>query len=366
MLLAIFCIACGLVLLVVGGELLVRGASLLAMSMHISPLVIGLTVVAFGTSAPELGVTLQAAMSGAPDVAVGNVVGSNICNVLLVLGASALVAPLVVSSQLIRLDVPLMILSALAMWLFARDLQISRLEGAILFGALLGYIAFSIMQSRKEQRAVIEEFTRELPHAGKLLSATWAQIALIVVGLALLGAGSRLLVGGAVEIARYWQVSELMIGLTIVALGTSLPEVVTSVVASCRGERDIAVGNVVGSSLFNILCVLGLTSVVSPTGVPVAANALAFDIPVMVAACAICLPIFFTGYTISRLEGGVLLFYYVAYTALLILAETHSDSGPWFAGILGYVVVPLTLVTVLGSVVWSIRTSGSGGTGRLP
>ncbi|MCA9134594.1 MAG: calcium/sodium antiporter, partial [Planctomycetales bacterium] len=240
-------IVCGLVTLVVGGELLVRGASLLAMAMRISPLVIGLTVVAFGTSAPELGVSLQAATSGAADVAIGNVLGSNICNVLMILGLAALVTPLAVSSQLIRIDVPIMILASLAFWAFAWDLQIVRWEGIVLFTSLIFYIVFCIRQSRKERSVVVEEFAHELPVPSGLTSRRWVQVALLLVGLVLLGLGSKWLVGGAVSLATQWGVSELIIGLTIVALGTSLPEVVTSVVASLRGERDIAVGNVIGS-----------------------------------------------------------------------------------------------------------------------
>ncbi len=348
-------ILCGLVALVIGGELLVRGASLLALSLRISPLVIGLTVVAFGTSAPELGVSLQASMRGAADVAVGNVVGSNICNVLLILGVSALVTPLVVSSQLIRLDVPLMVTASLAMWVFCWDLRISRAEGGFLFSALLAYIVMSVVKSRQEKQEVVDQFAGEFSAPSKWQSTRSAQVGLIVVGLVLLGLGSNWLVSGAVTIAQMWNISELIIGLTVVAVGTSLPEIVTSVVASLRGERDIAVGNVVGSNLFNILCVLGLTGVISPTGIPISAEALEFDIPVMLAVAAICLPIFFTGSIISRTEGAALLFYYIAYTALLITAETHPHVSEKFSWVLGYVVLPVTLLTILASVAWSCR-----------
>lgn len=345
----------GLVLLVFGGELLVRGASLLALSLNISPLVIGLTVVAFGTSAPELGVSLQASLNGSADVSVGNVVGSNICNVLLILGAAALVAPLGVSSQLIRLDVPLMIGASLLMWGFSLDQRLSRIEGLVFFVGLLTYVTFAIYKSRREKQSVVDEFADEMPQATSLTSRRSVQLGLIVLGLVLLGLGARWLVNGAVTIAQLWGVSELIIGLTIVAVGTSLPEVVTSLVASFRGERDIAVGNVVGSNLFNILCVLGLTAVVTPQGIAVSPAALSFDVPVMVAVAAICLPIFFTGGVISRLEGAMLLFYYLAYTALIVSAQTHPELNQRFSLILGYVVLPLTLLTILGSVLWSWR-----------
>ncbi|MCA9158552.1 MAG: calcium/sodium antiporter [Planctomycetales bacterium] len=352
----ILSIIVGLMALVIGGELLVRGASKLALSMQISPLVVGLTVVAFGTSAPELGVSLQAAMSGAADVAVGNVVGSNICNVLLILGVSALVTPLLVSNQLIRLDVPLMVAASLAMWFFSRDLRISQLEGGILFLALLTYITMSVVKSRRETRAIAELCAHSMPQLSRLGASRLAQLGLIVAGLVLLGFGSNWLVSGAVTIAMMWNVSELIIGLTIVALGTSLPEIVTSVVASLRGERDIAVGNVVGSNLFNILCVLGLTGIITPAGIPISAEALEFDIPVMVAVTMICLPIFFTGSIISRGEGAALLFYYVAYTGLLISEHTHPELHQQFGWILGYIVLPLTLLTILASVIWSCKS----------
>ncbi len=350
-------IAAGLVALVVGGEFLVRGASLLARAMRISPLVIGLTVVAFGTSAPELGVSLQAALTGAADVAVGNVIGSNILNVLLILGLAALVTPLIVSSQLIRIDVPILVVVSGLMWYFSLDLNISRLEGSLLFIGLISYIVFCIRQSRKEKRVIVDEFEAELPVLNKLNSSRWLQIGFIIVGLILLGLGSKWLVSGAVTIATLWGVSELVIGLTIVAAGTSLPEVVTSVVASFRGERDIAVGNVVGSNLFNLMCVLGLSSIIAPTGIMVSETALQFDIPIMFAVAVVCLPIFFTGGVISRAEGAMLTFYYVAYTVFLITSATHPDVNSRLSVVFAYVVIPLTLLTIVYSVFASVRSA---------
>ncbi len=349
----IFLIVCGLVLLVFGGELLVRGASLLALSLKISPLVVGLTVVAFGTSAPELGVSLQAAYNGAADVAVGNVVGSNICNVLLILGMAALAAPLLVSSQLIRLDVPLMIVASLALWGFSLDLRLSTVEGIFLFAGLIAYVIYSVKKSRQESRAVVDEFTDEMPVLNHWTSSGWVQAGMIAIGLVMLGLGSNWLVQGAVTIAKICGVSELIIGLTVVAIGTSLPEMVTSVVASIRGERDIAVGNVVGSNIFNILCVLGLSSIVAPGGViPISPTALAFDIPVMVAVAVVCMPIFLCG-VISRFQGALLLFYYVAYTALLVSAETHPALHQQFTFILSAIVIPLTALAIAVSLWWA-------------
>lgn len=337
----------GLVCLVAGGELLVRGASALASAMRISPLVIGLTVVAFGTSAPELGVSLQAAFADAADLAIGNVVGSNILNVLLILGLAALITPLTIASQLIRLDVPLMIGASLLLWGFGMDGRIARWEGGLLFACLVTYVVISVRQSRRESREVVEEFAKEIPKAPSSGLAVLGQIGLIVVGLLLLALGSKSLVTGAISIAQYLGASELLIGLTIVSMGTSLPEIVTSVLAGLRGERDIAVGNVVGSNIFNILCVLGLCGTVAPSGVPVSGTALAFDIPIMVAVAVICLPIFITGQLVARWEGGLFLSYYVIYTAILITVERRPNLLDNLTAFLGIILLPVTLITIL-------------------
>ncbi|WP_442511583.1 calcium/sodium antiporter [Novipirellula sp. SH528] len=319
----------GLLLLVGGGELLVRGASRLARYIRISPLVIGLTVVAFGTSAPELAVSVQAAMAENADIALGNVVGSNIFNVLFILDVSALIVPLVVSSQLIRWDVPVMIAASLLLIAFGWDGSIVRWEGIVLFSGIIAYTYWCIRQSRHESRAVVEEFDQQLPteleHEKESARTLWLNLGWIVLGLVLLGFGSTLLISGAVKVAASLGVSELVIGLTIVAAGTSLPEVVTSITAAIRGERDIAVGNVVGSNIFNILCVLGLSSVIGPTGITVSDSALAFDIPVMIAVACACQPIFFTGRVISRWEGAVFLSLYIAYTTYLIFNATAAS-----------------------------------------
>ncbi|ENY72156.1 calcium/sodium antiporter [Aeromonas diversa] len=340
--------ALGLVFLVLGAEALVRGASRLATLVGISPLVVGLTVVAFGTSAPELAVSVQSALDGQAGIAVGNVVGSNIFNVLFILGISALIVPLAVSQQLVRLDVPLMIGISLLVLVLGWDGRLSPLEGALLFAGIVSYTVFLVVQSRKESKAIEQEYEQEFGAKEENTPLTWARnLLFIVAGLALLIMGSRLLVEGAIEIAHYFGVSDLVIGLTIVAAGTSLPEVVTSIVAALRGERDIAVGNVVGSNIFNILCVLGLTSMVAPGGLEVSETALRFDIPVMIAVALACLPIFFTGYTIARWEGALFLAYYVAYTVWLILSATSSTlQGSFLAAMTGFV-LPLTAITLV-------------------
>ena len=353
---AIGLIAIGLVALVMGGELLVRGASRLAAAAGISPLVIGLTVVAFGTSAPELAVSVKASLAGQTDIAVGNVVGSNIFNVLFILGVSALISPLVVSSQLIRIDVPLMMAASVAMLLLGLDGNIGRFDGIGLFVGLICYTTWTVIKSRKESEDVKREFGQEFAKMPKPApSQIGLQIALIAGGLVSLTIGARWLVDGSVTIARLAGMSELLIGLTIVAAGTSLPEVATSILASIRGERDIAVGNVVGSSIFNILCVLGLSAAFVPGGVEVSGTALRLDIPVMIAVAVACLPIFFTGHLIARWEGGLFLAYYVAYMTYLILAATIPSISRTFGFVMLGFVVPLTVLTLAICVTRTIR-----------
>lgn len=340
----------GLVLLVAGAEVLVRGAAKLAAQFGIPPLIIGLTVVAFGTSAPETAVSVQASINGSGDIAIGNVLGSNIANVLLILGMTSLVAPLIVSRQLIRLDVPIMIGASLLTYALAWDGTLSRLDGALLFALVVSYTLFLIISSRRASAAAPadDEFAREFGlNAQPKPYASLINAGLVIAGLVLLVAGSHFLVEGAVSLARALGLSELVIGLTVIAIGTSLPELATSILAAIRGERDIAVGNIVGSNIFNLLCVLGLASLVSPDAISVAANALAFDFPVMIAVALACLPIFFTGYSINRWEGLLFLAYYVAYTLYLVMVSTGRPFAETFGdAMIGYA-VPLTAVTLL-------------------
>lgn len=289
--------------------------------------------------------SVRAAVAGSADIAYGNVVGSNIFNVLFILGLSALVAPLIVDRQLIRRDVPIMVGVSLLLPLLALDGRIGRVDGALLFAGILAYTVFSVVQSRRERAATREEM--EAGSSDEAPGPWWANVLLVLGGLGMLVLGARWLVDGAVVFARALGVSELIIGLTIVAAGTSLPEVATSVLASIRGHRDIAVGNVVGSNVFNILCVLGLTGAVAPGGVPVSPAALAFDTPVMVAVAVACLPIFFTGPGIARWEGGLFLFYYAAYVAFIVLDATGSAVLPTFRNAMVWFALPLTAVTLV-------------------
>jgi cation:H+ antiporter len=339
----------GLVALVTGAELLVRGASKLALSFGISPLVVGLTIVAFGTSAPEVAVSVGAVLGGKTDIAIGNVVGSNIFNVLFILGLSALITPLVVNVQLIRQEVPIMIGASLLLLVLSRDGRLGVAEGSFLFALLVAYTVFLVRQSRAETQAARDEYAGEFkpPVPGGWDSRLPVQL-LIAVGLGLLVLGSDWLVTAAVSFAKTLGVSDLIIGLTIVAAGTSMPEVATSVAAALKGERDIAVGNVVGSSTFNILGCLGLSALVSGSaGLVVAPSVLNFDIWVMTAVALACLPVFMTGREIARWEGGLFLLYYAAYVAYLILAaQQHAALGA-FSGVMLSFVLPLTVVTLV-------------------
>ncbi len=346
----------GLIFLVFGAELLVRGASRLATFLGISPLIIGLTVVAFGTSSPELAVSLLSSLKGASDIALGNVVGSNIFNILFILGISATIRPLFISVQLIRLDVPLMILVSVLLFLFGLNGIISQLEGGILFLGLIGYIIFLFLESKREQLLTRDSLTGESNNPQKRSIIQWLKnFGFVIIGLVLLMLGSQFLINSAVYIAQNLGISELVIGLTIVAAGTSLPEVATSVMASIKGEQDIAVGNIVGSNIFNILAVLGLSGLVSSEGIQVSSAALRFDIPVMLAISVACLPIFFTDGKISRWEGLLFFGYYLAYVIYLLLLSTHHDAAPLYSAIFQLFIIPITVVTLLVLMLQAIK-----------
>ena len=344
---AIVFLILGLILLVGSAESLVKGASRLAAAMGISPLVVGLTVVAFGTSAPELAVSVMATLKGQADIGLGNIVGSNIFNILVILGLSAVITPLVVAHQLVRLDVPVMIVLSTLVLVLGLDGQIGNLDGILLFAGAIAYTSFLIRQSRRQTNAQVKaQYENEFGATKKEETAWFKNLALVALGVGGMILGSKWLVDGAITIARHFGVSELIIGLTIVSLGTSLPEVATSVIAAVRGERDIAVGNVVGSNIFNIVTVLGISAAISPAGIPVPPAALHFDIPVMIGIAVVCLPVFFSAYRIGRFTGFVFLSFYLLYLAYLLLSSTDS---PMFAGYrhgLLFYVLPLTLIMV--------------------
>jgi cation:H+ antiporter len=342
----------GLAVLTGGAEALVRGASRLALLAGISPLVVGLTVVAYGTSTPELVVSVRAGLAGNADIAVGNVVGSNIFNVLFILGVSALIAPLVVARQLVRLEVPIMVGTSVLLWVLAADGRLQWWDGVVLAAGIVVYTVWAIARSRREGAAAAGAAQGGSAGAASRpggARAVLAGVAGVAGGLVLLVVGARWFVDGAVAFARTLGVSDLVIGLTIVAAGTSMPEVATSIVATIRGERDIAIGNVVGSNIYNVLAILGVSTLLTDGGLPVATPMLGFDVPVMVAVAVACLPIFFTGYSIGRLEALAFLAYYAAYTAYLILASARHDALPLFSAVMLEFALPLTALGIVVS-----------------
>jgi cation:H+ antiporter len=337
----------GLGLLVVGAEALVRGAARLAGAFGISSIVIGLTVVAFGTSAPELAVSVRGALGGTADVAIGNVVGSNLFNVLVILGASALAGGLIVHQRIVRLDMPLVIAATVLVWGLASDGVIARWEGGLLVGLTVLYTGWLVRSSRREPTEIVAQFEEAFTVDPLQARGTWPRsVLLVVIGLVLLVVGADRLVVSAVSIATALGVSDLVIGLTIVAAGTSLPELATSVVAAMRGERDIAVGNVVGSNLFNLLLVLGGAAAVAPRGLGVAADALTLDLPFSLVVMVVVLPVLAIGLTVRRWEGALLVTGYVGYAAVLFtvsqgLRTAEAARAPLFVAfvLLGGVLV---------------------------
>lgn len=341
----ILLVIAGLALLTFGGEALVRGASTIASKLGISPLVIGLVVVSAATSAPEFAVTIGSVASGEPDLAIGNVIGSNIANILLILGLAALISPLVIKRQLVRFDIPVMLGLTALLVLFSLDGLISTLDGVILLGLLVIHAFISIVIGRRATTEV-NYSPDELPLNAKPVNI-WLALALVVAGVALLVFGSQLLVTGAVSIATALGVSSLVIGLTVVAIGTSLPELATSIVAIAKGETDMAVGNVVGSNIFNIGLVLGLPAIIFGDGLPVIESALAIDAPLMLAAAVALLPIAFTGFKVARWEGALFLGLYIAYVIFLVLDNTGHEAASGFITIMIWFVAPLIVATLI-------------------
>ncbi len=332
----------GFLTMLVGGELLVRHAARFAALVGMSPLVIGLTIVAFGTSAPELAVSVIAGYEGKGDVAVGNVVGSNTFNILFILGACAAVSPLFFGRTLAWIDVPIMIGSALLLPVLARDGHVQWVEGALLIAALAAYTLFVV---RREGKRMLEDGGAiERPQGRKDVALVW-----IVGALAVLVIGSRWFVDGAVRMAQAFGVSELVIGLTIVAAGTSLPEVITSILATIRGQREIAAGNVVGSNIFNVLGVLG-TSAIAGGSVKVSEQVIALDGPIMVAVSLVLFASVARGLKIGRIHGLLFLAGYAAYTAWLILHAGRSTALPQFERALIWYCLPIATLLFLGMI----------------
>jgi cation:H+ antiporter len=336
----------GVILLVFGAEWLVKGASSIATKLGVAPIVVGLTVVAFGTSAPELAVSVSGAISGNADVALGNVVGSNTFNILMILGLSAAVSGLSINQRLLRFDIPVLVLITVVVYLLALNGSVGRLEGVVLFVGVIVYIGWLLRGATKTESSEVQtEYQSAVDEVeGRTFSMSLTfQIGLVVVGLSLLVVGSQLLVNSATEIASALGVSDLVIGLTVVAAGTSLPELATSVMAAIRGQRDIAVGNAVGSNIFNLLSVLGASAAISSNGISVNDEVIRLDYPVMLAATVLLLPICWNGFMVKRWEGAVLVAFYVAYVAYLVM-EAGDSSAPELYQTAMMIIVPLVMI----------------------
>ncbi|MBP9709022.1 MAG: calcium/sodium antiporter [Oligoflexales bacterium] len=336
----------GLIALIIGAEFLIKGASGLALSLGISPLIVGLTVVALGTSAPELVVSIKATLIGNSNIAIANVVGSNIFNVLFVLGLCAIASPLLVRSQLVKLDLPIMVLASFLCLVFALDGALSFIEGAFFCTIIVTYTYLLINKSRHESKKTKEELLSTKNHTGSPKPQILKNILSLSFGLAIMLLGGDYFVEGAIQLAKYLGFSDTIIGLTVVAIGTSLPEVVASLMATIKGERDLAIGNVVGSNIYNIFLILGLSSMLSNEGLTVSQELINFDIPVMIAASIACLPIF-AGLKMRRWEGLMFFSGFVVYTTYLILKSTHHSMFNNYNQALQYLIVPTFILVFL-------------------
>ena len=327
---AVLGILVGLVLLTVGAELVVRGGSRLAARAGVSPLVVGLTVVAVGTSTPELAVGIGSARDGAGSLALGNVAGSNTVNILLVLGLTAVLSPIAVRTRVLRIDLPVMVGASAALLVMCLDGHLSGVEGGVLLTAAAAYTVVVVRTSRDEDPVVADEYRAEFGVATAAAATTErdrgrriaALLGVTLAGTVVIVVGAELLVRGAVDAATALGVSDAFIGLTVVAIGTSAPELATAVVAGLRGEQDISVGNVLGSSIYNILLVLGATVVAAPGGLDVPDGVARFDLPVVLAVAVLCVPVLLTGRRVTRTEGWVFVGLYAVFLAVVLLTRT--------------------------------------------
>lgn len=313
-------IAAGLVALTMGAELVVRHGARLARRVGVPPMLVGLTIVSLGTSLPELAVGIDAVRADAGSLALGNIAGTNVVNLLLILGMSAAIRPLALGMQTLRLDVPAMAVASIALYLLALDGALTVTDGVILVAGALVYTVLLIGQDRRESAVVVHEFESEYPeeHSEGLPE----RIVLLLVGLAVIVVGAHVLVLGAVRVAGDLGVSDAFIGLTIVAIGTSAPEFATTIVSTFRGERDIAIGNLIGSSTYNLTFILGASLLFADGRVAVDPELIAVDLPFMVATALICIPVFLTGKRVSRREGSMFVLAYLAYLTYLLIERT--------------------------------------------
>lgn len=337
--------------MIIGAELSVRAAVALAVLLKTRPLFLGLTVVALGSSAPQMAVGLQAALTDSTDIAVGSVIGSNIFNILVTLGLSALIIPLRVARQLVRVDLPLMIGATALVAGLAWNGVLSRLDGVILLLAMGGYLAVVVRQFAHGAR----HFSTHGETTRRKVWPILGRLGLMGCGLTLLILGSHLLVESAAAAAQDLGLSERVIGLTVIAVATSLPALMTSLIAALRGERDIAVGNIIGSNLFNLLGVLGLTSLIASGPLSISPNAMDFDLPVMLGVAVLCLPLFYSGYRITRLEGLLLLGLYAAYGLHIVSFTTGMPLAGRLERLMIHYALPVLGVCVLVSTVRAWR-----------
>jgi cation:H+ antiporter len=315
-------VAGGLVALIVGADVLVRAGSGLASWLGVRPMIVGLTVVSLGTSVPELAIGIGASVSGNPGLAVGNIVGANLINILLILGLSAVLVPIALDRATLRFNLPAMTLAALLLLVLSIDGVLTRPDGIVMLLGALAYTAGLVRISRREAAGPAEDPVVDDPGGAADRRQPLRQVLLLLVAIVVVVIGAELLVNGAVSIAESLGVSDAIIGLTIVAIGTTAPEFVTTVVSTLRGDRELAIGNLIGSSIYNICAILGLTVMVASRGVPVPDEVLAADLALLVVATAAAVPVFLSGKRISRIEGALFVTSYVGYLAWLLLART--------------------------------------------
>lgn len=335
----------GLVALIAGAELFLKAVDHFGLKWGVSPLIMGLTVVAFATGAPELAISIKAAASGSADLVLGNIVGSNIANILLILGITSLISPINITRRIVKIDVPVVIVVSILLLVLAYDGKLTSVDGVILLGGFIGYSIYTYIHIKrsKDNDEQIFEYEKSIDELAK---GSWFYLkngGLILFGLALIVMGSNWMVESAVEIATVLGLSELVIGLTIVSIGTSLPEVATSLSAARKGNADIAVANVLGSNLYNVLLTLGLTLIIAPNVLDVSDKAIHLDLPFMVAVSIACIPIFIAGFNLTRMDGFIFLFYYLSYLIYLVLEAVSSTFVSTIELAMLWAVVPGTV-----------------------
>ncbi|HKK24163.1 MAG TPA: calcium/sodium antiporter [Gracilimonas sp.] len=353
----VFLFILGLAVLIGGAELFLRAVDKFGAAWSVSPVVMGLTVVAFATGAPELAISLQAAIDGKPDLVLGNILGSNVANILLILGIAGLVHPLKITNRIIKVDVPMVIMASTLLFILAIDGLLSPLDGGIIFMGLILYSIFMYFQIKKDRKQNKRKKSEEVKLDEPVTPQFYGKyILLLLGGLVFIVLGSRWMVASAVEIAGILGISELIIGLTIVSIGTSLPEVATSVSAVRHGDSDTAVANVMGSNLYNILLTLSLTVLIAPGAIDVSQEAINLDLPIMLIVAIACLPLFWPGKELGRKEAIGFLFYYVAYMTYLVFLAMEHPFKETMEVIMVWGIFPITAFLVILKFLFDFRS----------